>query len=156
MEQRGSEWTLMNQGGSSEASDPGAWALLDEIWGSVYDWNPSTEDEQALYSLGLDRVNDPADARRLRIDEAEERLPVILRALVGVGGIITVGFTYFFGLENALAHRVMVLALAVVLSLALLSLAILGLPFAGPAQLRPEAFELILERFETSELSTLR
>jgi hypothetical protein len=124
--------------------------------GERLDWNLTTEDEQALYSLGLDRVNDLADARRLRLVEAEEHLPTIIRALVGVEAIITVGFTYLFGLENARAHRVMVLTLAVVVSLALVTLGMLQSPFAGPAQLRPEAFELILERFETSELSTLR
>jgi hypothetical protein len=72
--------------------------------GERLDWNLTTEDEQALYSLGLDRVNDLADARRLRLVEAEEHLPTIIRALVGVEAIITVGFTYLFGLENARAQ----------------------------------------------------
>ena len=66
------------------------------------------------------------------------------------------GFTYLFGLENARAHRVMVLALAVILSLAILTIGVLETPFAGTTQITPEAFNLILERFETSELSTLR
>jgi hypothetical protein len=66
------------------------------------------------------------------------------------------GFTYHFGLENALAHRLMVLALSVVLCLAIVTIGIFETPFAGSAQVKSEAFELILERFETSELSTLR
>jgi hypothetical protein len=155
MEQTGSEWTMMTQGASGD-SESRTWELLDEIRGSLQGWQPTTEDEQVLYSQGIDQVNDLADARRMRLVEVGEHLPVILWALVGVGGLITVGFTYFFGLENARAQRVMVLALAVVINLAIITIGVLESPFAGSAKLRPEAFELILERFETSELSTLR
>lgn len=155
MQQKGAEWTLMEQG-SSGASDPRAWALLDEIRGSLQGWQPTTEDERVFQRLGLDQVQDLADARRLRLVEAGERLPAILWALVGVGGLITMGFTYLFSLENARAHRVMVLAVAVVINLAIVTIGIFETPFAGSAQLTPEAFELVLDRFETSELSTLR
>lgn len=130
--------------------------LLDEIRANLQEWQPTTEDEQALYSTGIDRIHDLADARRLRLVEAEERVPGILWALVFFRGLITVGFTYLFGLENARAHRVMVLALSVVISFAIVTLGILESPFAGSAQLTPDAFELVLKRFETSELSTLR
>jgi hypothetical protein len=70
-------------------------------------------------------------------------------------GLITVGFTYLFGLENARAHRMMVMALSGVIGLALITIGILESPFAGSAQLSPSAFELVLERFETSEMSIL-
>jgi hypothetical protein len=89
-------------------------------------------------------------------DRGQLGLPIILWALVGVGGLITVGFTYFFGLENARVHRVMVLAVAVIMNLGIITIGVLESPFAGAAQLRPEPLKLILERFETSELSTLR
>jgi hypothetical protein len=155
MEQTGSEWTIVEQGGSG-SSDPRAWELVDEIRANLQGWQPTTEDEQVLYSQGLDQIQDLADARRLRLVEAGEHLPIILWALVGVGGLITVGFTYFFGLENARVHRVMVLAVAVIMNLGIITIGVLESPFAGAAQLRPEPLKLILERFETSELSTLR
>ena len=155
MEQTGKEWTLMTQV-SLGGSDLRAWALLDEIRGNLQGWQPTTEDELVFQRLGLDHVQDLADARRLRLFEAEERIPTILWALVVFAGLITVGFTYLFGLENARAHRVMVMALAGVIGLAIITISILESPFAGSAQLTPDAFELILERFETSEMSMLR
>lgn len=155
MQQTGSKWTLLEQG-SSAASDPRGWELVDEIRGSLQEWQPATEVERSFQSRALDQVQDLADARRMRLVEAGERLPVILWVLVVVGGLITMGFTYLFGLENARAHRVMVLALAVILSLAILTIGVLETPFAGTTQITPEAFNLILERFETSDLSTLR
>ncbi len=84
MEQTGKEWTLMTQVGLG-GSDLRAWALLDEIRGNLQGWQPTTEDEQVFQRLGLDHVQDPADARRLRLVEAGERLPVILWALLVVG-----------------------------------------------------------------------
>jgi hypothetical protein len=146
------EWALMEQG----RADPRAWALLDEIRGSLQGWQPTTEDEQMLYSQGLDRVHDLADARRLRLVEAEERIPTILWALVLFGGIVTVSFAYLFGLESTRAHKVMVMALAGVIGLVIYTIGTLETPFSGNAQLSPSAFELVLDRFETSELSTLR
>jgi hypothetical protein len=53
-----------------------------------------------------------------------------------------VGFTYLFGLDNTLVHTLMVGALAAVIALSLFTVG-------------PEAFELTLERFETSKLSDL-
>ena len=155
MQQVGSEWTLMEQGGSA-ASDPRAWGLVDEIRGSLQGWQPTTEEELGFQRMALDQVQDLADARRLRLVEAGGRLPIILWALVVVGWLITMVFTCFFGLENARVHRLMVLALSLVLCLAIVTIGIFETPFAGSAQLKPEAFNLILDRFETSELSTLR
>jgi hypothetical protein len=147
------EWPLMEQGRGADSS---AWELLDEIRGSLQGWKPSREDEQVLYDLGLDRFHDLADARSLRLIEAEERLPAILWALMGFAGLVTVSFAYLFGLENALAHKVMVMALAGVIGLVIFTIGALETPFSGSARLSPAAFELVLDRFETSEMSTLR
>jgi hypothetical protein len=72
------------------------------------------------------------------------------------GGVVTVGFTYLFGLENTGGHRLMVAAVAGVIALVLFTIGALEYPFSGGARVGPGAFELILERFETSKLSDLR
>ena len=58
-------------------------------------------------------------------------------------------------LGNAWAHRLMVLALAAVIALALFTIGVMEYPFSGGVRIPTEAFELILERFETSRLSDL-
>jgi hypothetical protein len=65
------------------------------------------------------------------------------------------GFTYLFGLENTWAHRLMVVTLAAVIGLVLFTIGALEYPFSG-ARIGTGAFDLILERFETSELSNPR
>ena len=71
------------------------------------------------------------------------------------GAVVTVGFTYLFGLQNTWAHRLMVLSLTAVITLVLFTIGVMEHPFSGGARLEPDAFELVLERFETSKLSDL-
>jgi hypothetical protein len=70
-------------------------------------------------------------------------------------GIVAVGFTYLFGLESTWAHRLMVVTLAAVIGLVLFTVGAMEHPFSGEARIGTGAFELILERFETSKLSDL-
>jgi hypothetical protein len=75
--------------------------------------------------------------------------------VLAVGGILVVGFAYLFGLENTLVHNLMVSALALLISSVLFSIGVLEYPFSGDVRVSPEAFELVLERFERSKLSEL-
>ena len=146
------EWPLMERGRSS----PRAWALLDEMRLSVQDLGVRTPADQVLFEQGLDRVQGLADARRVRLVEAEEGIPAVLWAVLGFGGIVTVGFTYLFGLENTWSHRLMVAAVAGLIALVLFTIGNLEYPFSGGTRIGPEAFELVRDRFETSELGNPR
>ena len=145
------EWPLMARGESS----PRAWALIDEIRLTVQDLNPHTQAEQVLYDQGLERVHDLADARRDRLVEAREGIPGILWVVLVVGGIVTIGFTYLFGLDNTTSHLLMVASLALVIGLVLFTIGSLEYPFAGDTRVGPGAFRLVLERFTSSKLSIL-
>ena len=122
---------------------------------AVQDLKVSTWADQMIYEQGLESVHDLADARRTRLVEAEEGIPTVLWVVLVVGGIVTIGFTYLFGLENTRVHRLMVGALAGVIALALFTIGALEYPFSGGARVDPGAFELVLERFETSKLRNL-
>ena len=87
--------------------------------------------------------------------QAEEGIPGILWAVLVFGAVVVVGFTYLFGLQNTWAHRLMVISLTAVIALVLFTIGAMEYPFSGGARVDPGAFELILERFETSKLSDL-
>jgi uncharacterized membrane protein len=145
------EWPLMAGGGSS----PRAWELMDEIRLTIQNMNPDTEAEQVLYEQGLERVYDLADARRDRLLDAREGIPPILWVVLVVGAIVTVGFTYLFGLDDTTTHMLMVALLALVIGLILFTIGSLEYPFSGNVRLGPDAFELVLKRFASSKLSVL-
>ncbi len=145
------EWPLMGQGKAS----PKAWATLEEMRGTIQGLDPTTDAQQVLYEQALERVHGVADARRDRLLDAREGIPAILWVVLIVGGVITVGFTYLFGLENTTVHLLMVAALAMTLSLTLFTVAALDYPFSGDVRIHPTAFEQVLGRFESSKLSNL-
>ena len=140
------EWPLMARGGGSS---PEAWALMDEMRLGMQGIEVRTPADQVLFEQGLELVDGLADARRARMAEAEEGIPAVLV----LGGIITVGFTYLFGLENTWSHRLMVAAVAGLVALVLFTVGSLEYPFSGGTRVGPEAFELVLKRFESSDLA---
>jgi Protein of unknown function (DUF4239) len=145
------EWPLMKQGKSS----PKAWDLLDEIRTNLQSFKPSTPQEQVLYEQSLEQMRGLADARRDRLIEAEQGLPVILWLVLVTGGVVVVGFTYLFGLQSTGIHLLMVASLAMIIALVIFTVAALNFPFGGDITIKPEALEQVLRRFETSELSEM-
>ena len=150
------EWPLMEQGRAS----PRAWASLDELRIVVLELDPPTSAQQEPYSQArydevLEQLHGVGDGRRERLLAANEGLPAVLWVVLIGGGVITIAFTYLFGLESTLVHTLMVAALAVVLSLSLFTIAALDYPFRGDVRIHPDAFEQVLVRFDESKLSDL-
>jgi uncharacterized integral membrane protein len=122
----------------------------------LYGFQPQTPADEQLYAEGLDQVQRRGDARRMRLVAAEKGIPGVLWSILIFGGVAAVGFTYLFGLENTWAHRLMVVTLAAVIGLLLFTIGAMEHPFSGGARIGTEAFDLVLERFETSKLSELQ
>jgi Protein of unknown function (DUF4239) len=154
------EWPLMEQGQAplmtQTRGTPGGWTIIDDILQNIQNFEPRSQAEEQLYAEGLDLVDTLSDARRMRLVAAEEGIPGVLWAVLVFGGMAAVGFTYLFGLESTWAHRLMVATLSAVIGLVLFTVGALEYPFSGGARIGTGAFELILERFETSELSNPR
>jgi hypothetical protein len=146
------EWPLMQHGKTS----PKAYELLDEMRASVEALHPTNGAQTVLYDNLLQRLHELGDARRTRLLQAEEGLPAILWAVLLMGGVITVGFTYLFGLRSTTVHVLMVAALALIIGLVLFTVAALDYPFRGAIHIGPDAFEQTLGSFENSKLSYLR
>ena len=141
-------------------SSPEAWATLDELRGTIIGLKPPTGTQQmgydqVRYNEMLEELHSLGDARRERLLVAEQGLPIILWIVLILGGVITVCFTYLFGLENTLVHVLMVAALAMIISLSLFTVAALDYPFNGDIRIHPAPYENDLERFRESKLSDL-
>jgi Protein of unknown function (DUF4239) len=154
------EWPLMEQAQAPLMTQveetPTGWTLIDDIRASLQEVETRNPADEQLYAEGLDQVQRLADARRMRLVAAEEGIPGVLWSVLIFGGVAAIGFTYLFGLENTWAHRLMVLTLAAVIGLVLFTIGAMEHPFSGGARIAPEAFDLVLERFETSKLSNLQ
>jgi hypothetical protein len=138
------EWPLMEQGKTSSRAS----SLLSELRSSLQHLDTRTDTELVLYDQGLTRFHDLANARRLRLVAATEGLPGILWVILLGGGVITVCFTYLFGLKSNWAHALMIAALTLVICGILLTISLLEYPFAGEVKVQPGAFEEVLRIFQ--------
>jgi hypothetical protein len=125
--------------------------LADELRESIQDFEPRTEAGQELRAAGLTQLDDLDETRALRLLEVREGLPRIVWVVLIVGGVITVAFTFLFGLESPRLHMLAVAALTVVVSLILYTVAVLEYPFDGSLRAKPTAFELVLNRIEDGQ-----
>jgi hypothetical protein len=137
------EWPMMEQGQTSPRAD----SLLRQLTLKLLEFDPRTEGEQVLYERGLTQVHDVADARRSRLLQVREGIPHLLWVVLVVGGVITVSFTYLFGLKSNVAHALMVAALTLLICSILFTIAEFNNPFSGPVEIRPDAFREVLRSF---------
>jgi protein-S-isoprenylcysteine O-methyltransferase Ste14 len=137
------EWPMMERGQTSPHAD----SLLRQLRLELLQFDPHTKGEQVLYELGQTQLHDAVDARRSRLLEVREGIPDLLWVVLVVGGVITVSFTYLFGLKSNLAHALMVAALTLLICGILFTIAEFNNPFSGPVGIRPEAFREALHSF---------
>jgi lysylphosphatidylglycerol synthetase-like protein (DUF2156 family) len=121
------EWPMMKQGETSPRAD----SLLRQLRLKLLEFDPHTKGEQVLYERGLTQVHDAVDARRSRLLQVREGIPNLLWVVLVVGGVITVSFTYLFGLKSNRTHALMVAALTLVICAILFTIGEFNNPFSG-------------------------
>jgi hypothetical protein len=111
-----------------------------------------------LYMESLRRVNNLAEYRRLRIFAGNNTVPPMIWLILLAGGLITVLYTYFFGVRNIRGQYTMTSALTIMISLILFLVYVLDHPFTGTGRVsaRPFSEAMELMQKEYSEPSVQR
>lgn len=137
------EWPMMERGETSPRAD----SLLRQLRLELLQFDPRTRGQQVLYERGLTDLHNAIDARRSRLLEVREGIPTLLWVVLVLGGVITVSFTYLFGLKSNRTHALMVAALTLVICGILFTIGEFDYPFSGVVEIRPEAFKEMLGSF---------
>jgi ABC-type multidrug transport system fused ATPase/permease subunit len=136
------EWPMMADGQASSRAQ----SAVEELRGSIQEYEPQTTAESALYSQMLTKSDDLYENRELRLLETKEGVPPFVWVVLVITGILTVVFTYLFDLESPRVHALRVAALTVAVALSLYTVRVVEYPFSGDVQVGPEAFEMVLGR----------
>jgi hypothetical protein len=143
------EWPYMakHQQGSSETEDAQnvVWSDVKALSVPASSATAANFDDQAIRD-----VSTATEERRTRILESSSQIPGTLWAVLILGGVITIAFTFFFGVESLWHHALMVSALAVLIALSLLVILTLNLPYTGDVSVRPEAMHNELASFNAN------
>lgn len=136
------EWPLM----AEHKSSPKATQLVYAMRSDVFGFTPADARQQVLYEHAVTHVEDLASERRARLTEIDDSVPTLMWIALIAGGLLTVAFTYLFGLSNTLAHGLMVLTLTALVVVSLLLIKEMDFPFTGVTRVEPTAFEVFLSR----------
>jgi hypothetical protein len=127
------EWRSMAQG---EAS-PVATRRYENMWASWYRYSPRGATPSAFYSESVTRLNDAANNRRLRLIASRATVPPIMWALLLLGFVVTIAFTYQFKMARMSMHMLSVAAIAALTGFVLFLILALQHPFAGEVAISP-------------------
>src|SRR5438477_12432741 len=98
-----------------------------------------------LYAESLKRLNNLAQHRRLRIFAGNNTVPPVIWLVLLVGGVITVSYTYFFGMKNIKAQYMLTATLTVTITLILFLIYTLDHPFTGTSKVSTEPLKQVME-----------
>jgi hypothetical protein len=135
------EWEAMGRGEASQH----AWDAYNELLNRYAAMDSLSGRQAGFYNRSMENLNALGDLRTRRLLDSRSTVPGVLWALLVGGGVITVGFSYFFGTKNLWAQVLMTAAAAGTLAFFLFLILAIDLPFTGGLKLTPEAFQFVLE-----------
>jgi len=141
------EWNTMDSG----QPEPEAIEAMDNLWITFAHLDSSDTRVDHLIDSSLQRLNDASDLRRLRLLESHDGLPRFMWVVLILGGMGTMLFTYFFGLEKFPTQAAMTAILAGLIALVLVLINALNYPYSGDIKVQPEAMENLLHRLPSIE-----
>lgn len=130
------EWPLMQRGSVSSQARSTAIRVLHLI----ADRTAKGESQIALQDDMVSLTHAFNDARRQRLFDNQQAIPINLWITIFFVSAITIASTYLFRVASITAHLIMTVALAIVITLILVLIAEFDLPFRGDIQVSPAAF----------------
>jgi hypothetical protein len=135
------EWPTMARG---EPIGQKGWQVLQAVRSSLGGFRSSDGIEVALFSETFRALNLLYGARHERVIANTESVQAVVYAVIILGGLITVAFTYLFGMHNFGLHLAMTAGTGAIISLVILLVVAFDHPFRGKVNIKPDAFTVLL------------
>jgi hypothetical protein len=134
------EWLAIARGSESAKVKE----VLKKLWQVYGVYSPKTEAEKIFFEESVRKLNDLAELHSMRLVDAKTGVHPLLWAVLIIGGLVTVSFTFFFGSENLKAQILMATLLAALIGLILFTVLLLDFPFTGDVHISKEPFKQLL------------
>lgn len=120
---------------------------LNAVWNVYRDVRTSTPAEADDLSHAKEHLYQFEQMRHERHLAGEGTLPAVFWGLLVLGAVVTIGFAYFFHMENVRVHAVMVAVLAGGVAALLFAIVALDHPFTGGVHVSDYPFQHALQQF---------
>ena len=135
------EWPAMARG---EPIGEKGWQVLQSLRSNLAAFRSSDGIEVAQFSETFRTLNLLYGARHERMIANTESVQPVVYAVIILGGLLTVAFTYFFGMQNLSLHLAMTAGTGAMISLVILLVVAFDHPFRGKVNIKPDAFTALL------------
>lgn len=132
----------------SQKNRLGSQKILRDLWNSYYSVDLQDAKMRIWYQQSISKLDQLMNARLARQFSAKEHLGGMMWSLLIIGAVITIGFMFFFGLENIHSQMLMTALLAGYLSFMLYLVFSLDHVFTGPKAIQSEIFEQAIVTFD--------
>jgi hypothetical protein len=139
------DWPAMDSG------VPGASNTTKQALDAVYTMLSVVNDQGrgSIVSEVFRQLDRMTGSRRARLVAAEGAVPNVIWLVLLGGAVVTIAFTFFFGMESLRAQTVMTALLALLIFSELLIVVAIDRPFAGSVKVHPTALAAVLADFES-------
>jgi hypothetical protein len=126
---------------------------IDKLQSTIMRFEPATEAQRVLAQETLGSFGRMMEARRLRVDSVEHRLPTAMWFVVVLGALISLVSAFYFPVRDARVHRVEVGLLAAFIGLVIFIILALDRPYRGDLGLKATPYEVIYEQLMSTEVT---
>jgi hypothetical protein len=130
------DWPEMARGRIPEKSHE----INQAMWKTLMSVKVATPAEVVAEDHALSELSALTEHRRTRLLQSKYRLPAIFWGVLLVGGFLTIASATMFGSANALLHALQVFSFTLLITLVLLAIADVNLPFRGWVHVSKYAF----------------
>jgi hypothetical protein len=123
--------------------DTRGWVAVEKLHAAITGIDAKTLGQSVVEAEMLKTLNDLYNARRSRILAAADGIPDTIWWILVMGGVITVAFTFFFGMPSMMMHYAMTGILAASMALVMVLIVALDWPFRGEVSISPAAFQAV-------------
>ena len=121
---------------------------IEHLHALVAKFVPGNMGEPVVHAEILHQINNLYSARRDRWLAAGQGIPGVIWWIMILGGVLTVGFSFLFGMPSFPMHLVMTGMLAAAMGLVMVLIIALDWPFRGDLSVSTTAFELVRASME--------
>jgi hypothetical protein len=135
-------WRIMRKGGIPTAGVE--W--MDRVQAVLMRFEPTTEGQKILHRETLASYDRALQARRLRVDAVGTGLPGVMWVVIVVGAVISISACYFFRVEDARLHAILIALLSVLIGLVITMTVSMNHPFRGDLGLTSDPYQLVYDQ----------
>jgi hypothetical protein len=127
----------------------GGTKILNEFQDQLFNYEPNTPAQTALFSELISSFDRLSESRRLRMLAVHGGLSDTMWAVIWVGALISIGVAYLFNIQDPKMHAGLIALMGGFLAIVLFMIVINDKPFYGSTAVSSQPYQVLLDRLPT-------